>query len=77
MLDEVTSGHVSANRVMLGDVGRRLLASRFGRLLTGAVSQWACSRRGAGLVVELPNGALETRADIARQNCGRSQNRHT
>lgn len=35
-----------------------MLVSRFGRLLTGAASQWARTLWAAGLVVQLTNGAL-------------------
>lgn len=36
-----------------------LLVSRFGRLLTGGRGQWGARLWAAGLVVQLPNGALE------------------
>jgi hypothetical protein len=39
-----------------------MLVSRFGRLLTGATGQWGRTWWAAGSVVQLPNGALETRS---------------
>lgn len=60
-LEAVTSGRASANRVMLGNVERR---GPFGRYSPALAANRVAGGGPLSLVVQLSNGALETRSDI-------------